>query len=164
MRTLLLTTFCLFLYHLSFGVNPIIPSENEATLSNIDLIAKNYSSKDILQLNARKYKKATQTRLSLKDRVCLHISKVEIARAIKQGKSEEEIQRLVAATDDNSQLWLAFLLGFVLGLMGVLVCYLVDDFKAHTKYAWIGLGSRVALVLLFYVVYFVLILGIYQIF
>lgn len=164
MRTLLLTTICFFVYHMSFAVNPNMSSDSEVSLSNIDLIAKKYSSTDILQLNARKFKKATDRKFNLKDRICLHISKIEITRAIKQGKSEEEIQELVAATDDNSQLWLAFLLGFALGIMGVLVCYLVDDFKAHTKYAWIGFGSRFVLALLFYLVYFVIILGVYQIF
>ncbi len=164
MRTLLLTTFCLFFYHLSFAVNPNIISDSEVGLSNMDLIAKKYSSTDILQLNARKFKKATHRKFKLKDRICLHISKIEIAKAIKQGKSEEEIQALVAATDDNSQHWLAFLLGFALGVMGVLICYLVDDFKPHTNYAWYGFGSRFVLAILFYVVYFILILGVYQIF
>ena len=164
MRTLLITTLFIFIHQITYAVNPHIATEDNSTLSNIDFIAKEYSGDDILGLNAREFKKTTHRKFKLKDRVCLRIAKMEIARAKKQGKSEEEIKALVAATDDNSQLWLAFLIGFVLGLMGVLVCYLVDEFKPFVKYAWYGFGSRFVLALLFYVVYFVLILGIYNIF
>lgn len=101
---------------------------------------------DIIHLNAKEFGKKRGKKLKLKERLGFFIMKKEIKRARKKGKSDAEIIQALSEPNDSGQKTANFLLGFFLGLVGVLIAYLA--FKDNARYAWYGLLAVFGILLL----------------
>lgn len=108
---------------------------------------------DIVNLSARELGKKRGKKLKLKERLGFFIMKKEIKRGRKKGKSDKEIIQALSDSNDSGQKTANFLLGFFLGLIGVLIAYIA--FRDTVRYAWYGLLAIFGLLLLltFYGIY-----------
>ena len=85
-------------------------------------------------------------KLKFKERVALKVLKYKLTKQLKQGASQVQLEETLA--EGRSQFSFgAFALGFLLGLIGVLIAYVFMD-KSKAKYSWVGLGALLLIVIL----------------
>ncbi len=108
---------------------------------------------DLLHLNARELGKKRGKKLKLKERLGLFLIKKEIKRARKKGKTDAEIIQALNEPRDSGKKTGAFILGLLLGLIGVLIAYLA--FRKQARFAWYGLLTYLGILalVLFYSFY-----------
>ena len=114
------------------------------TISLMDLA--NISVKDFESLSGKK--------MGFFDKIGFKLGQKKLRNKIEDDGTikSKVLQKYVGKTaDDATGFHLGgFALGFLLGLIGVLIAYLINDEKKsnRTKWAWIGLGAAVVLYLL----------------
>ena len=154
--TLFFLLTILFVSQNSFSVNKkVIPSNTAIEkIGEVDLSAiQDMNLQDFLNMSAKEIGKKRGKKLKFKERIALGLAKRKIKKALKKGKSEEEIKEMLASGGGDFHVG-GFLLGFLLGLIGVLIAYIAV--KDGIKWAWIGLGIWVLL----WIVLFVGVLGV----
>lgn len=92
--------------------------------------------KDFLALTPKKYRELTGKRMSLSQKISLKIAQYKVKKLIKQNKQVNlnTLTRDIDTTDVNIG---GLVLGLLLGPIGVLIAYLIDD-RNVIKWAWIG--------------------------
>jgi hypothetical protein len=104
------------------------------------------SIEEFLTLTPKKYKELTGRKMSLPQKVSLKIAQQKVKKAVRKGKTVD--LNAVAREVDTSDFNIAgFVLGLLLGIIGVLIAYLIGDSNI-VKWAWIGFAVWVGLVLL----------------
>ncbi len=108
---------------------------------------------DLLNLNAKELGKKRGKKLKLKERLGLFIIKKEIKRARKKGKTDAEIIQAFNEPRDSGKETVAFLIGLLLGLIGVLIAYLF--LRKQVRFAWYGVLTYLGILALalFYAFY-----------
>lgn len=113
-----------------------------------------FDAKTFLLLTPAKIQEMTGRKMNLGQKISLKMAQMEIKKQLRKGKAVniKEAGRKVEA--GVNFLWL--LVGFLLGIAGVLIAYLTkegpDDNRV--KSAWIGFGISALLVILVYAVFF----------
>ncbi len=129
-----------------FSIKPIVvPSKT------IDTKVENFhalSTNDIVTLNRKQIEHKVGRKLKFKERVVLKLVQRKIKKQIKKGVKVEDIRFSMAAEEKKSHAG-GFMLGLLLGLIGVLIAYLAFGKKAG-KSAWIGFAISIVLVLLIF--------------
>lgn len=126
----------------------MIPIGNDLKISLLDL--SQISIKEVQELRGEKMKFAE--RLTFKAAQKKLRNNINPDGTIDNSKI---LKRLKKAEDEGSGFnFGGFALGFLLGLIGVLIAYLINDDKkrSRTKWAWIGLLAWLAIVVIFLVV------------
>ena len=96
---------------------------------------------DILDMNAREFKAYSGKKLSLKDRIVFGLVKNQLKRGLRAGTiSHDSSAAETAARAEGSFNVGAFILGFLLGLIGFLIVILAFDDKQAWKWALLGMG------------------------
>jgi len=107
---------------------------------------------DIVDMNAREFKELTGTKLSFKDRIVFGLVKNQLKRGLKNGDIQMDSSASdAAAAVEGSFNFGAFILGFLLGLLGFLIVILAFKDKGAWKWALAGMGLWLILVLLFFI-------------
>ena len=122
-------------------VNPTLEKVN-----GVEFIDSDITIEDIVNLKPKEIEKKAGKKLKFKEKLALKLAKGKIKKAMKKGKSPEEIKAELAAGDFNFHIG-GFILGFLLGVLGVLIAYLLIDRDAGIS-ALIGVGAVLVLVLL----------------
>jgi hypothetical protein len=101
---------------------------------------------DFLSLTPKKYTELTGKKMTLPQKVSLKIAQYKVKRAIKKGKTVD-LNALSKEVDTSNFNIGGFVLGLLLGIIGVLIAYLIGD-RSVVKWAWIGFAIWVGIVLL----------------
>lgn len=111
-------------------------------------------AKTFLSLTPAKVQEMTGTKMTLGQKVSLKMTQLEGKKQLKKGKTVNMADMGKKAEGGINFLWL--LLGFLLGIIGVLIAYLTregsDDNRV--KSAWIGFGISAVITILFYILFF----------
>ncbi|MFC0775898.1 hypothetical protein [Terrimonas alba] len=151
---LLFVTICLFVNsYAAFALEAPPLKANEVYIT----IGKNGEKVSLLDLSRMKIKELQQLtgkRMKLIDRIGFSLAQKQLRESINNDgtfNSKKMQKALKRAGDGTTGFHIGgFALGFLLGLIGVLIAYLIkDDKKANrTKWAWIGVGVAVLLYIL----------------
>ncbi len=111
-------------------------------------------AKTFLSLTPAKVQELTGKKMTFGQKVSLKMAQMEVKKQLKKGKEVNMAEMGKKAGGGINFLWL--LVGFVLGLIGVLIAYLTregtDDNRV--KSAWIGAGIWLVLWIILYVAIF----------
>lgn len=101
---------------------------------------------DFLSLTPKKYRELTGKKMKFSQKVSLKIAQYKVKRMVKQNKNIDVMKFTpqVETSDFNIG---GFVLGLILGIIGVLIAYLIGD-RSVIKWAWLGLAVWAAIVLL----------------
>ncbi len=109
---------------------------------------------DLAYMKVAEYEKFTGEKMGFFKRLQFKITQHKFRKSINADGniSNKKIQKMFAEGTSGFHLG-GFALGFLLGLIGVLIAYLIkDDLKpARTKWAWFGLIGAVILSILFFI-------------
>jgi hypothetical protein len=108
---------------------------------------------DLSRMKVKDLQELTGKKIKLFDRIGFKIAQKKLRESINHDGTfnQKRMQKFLKAADGTTGFHIGgFALGFLLGLIGVLIAYLIkDDKKANrTKWAWIGLAAAVILYIL----------------
>lgn len=106
--------------------------------------------KEFLSLTPRKYKELSGKRLSLSQKLNLRIAQYKIKRMIRKNKQLDAMV-IGKALDGNDFHIPGFIIGIVLGPVGVLIAYLIEG-KNSAMFQWAIIGALIWLGLFLLVV------------
>jgi len=102
--------------------------------------------KQFLALSPKEYEKLTGKKLSLSQKVSLKIAQAKVKRMSKKNK-QVDLYKFNENVDTSDFSIGGFVLGLLLGPIGVLIAYLIGD-RSVIKWSWIGGIIWLAIVLL----------------
>jgi hypothetical protein len=152
--------FALSLFAVSFAspnvLTPKRPSKLDASAILIP-IGKNGQTVSLMDLSRMKVKEleaVTGEKMKLVDKIGFLAAQKQLRNSINADGtiSSKKLEKVAAKADGDSGFHLGgFALGFLLGLIGVLIAYLIKDDKKknRVKWAWLGLLAGVVLWLIF---------------
>lgn len=135
LRTAILSLAVLFSTQLS-AIQPVNKTE-KTPVDNISTMLDQMSVDEILQSSNKDIQKNISSKLSLRDKVFLFTHKGKLHKAKQAGKSEAEMKSMMEHSDKQFS-FIAFLLGFFLSLIGVLIAYIFMK-NSKAKSSWYGL-------------------------
>ncbi len=143
MKYMLSCLFLVFALNTSFAFvvatpSTIIVGEEEA---KTETVYKNLTKDDILTMSNKELSQKMGKKLRLKDKLILGMVKRSLKKAEKKGRTGKKGGKFE---------WRGFLLGFFLGLIGVILAYvwLNKEYDYSARSAWFGLLAAFGLVLL----------------
>ena len=151
MRTLLFLSALLFHVMAFATVNPT-PAPQKASQVFLPVGNTMVSLEQLAYMKPGAFAKLTGKKMKLDQRISFWLAQKKLRRCIKaDGTVNTEKLKAISMVDPAASFNIGgFLLGFVLGLIGVLIAYLINDDKklARTRWAWIGFAAWIVLVLL----------------
>lgn len=161
MKRMLGLIMALSIFTASFaGTNSMVPAAKKpVTLNAADVLipigttGKTVSLLDLSQMKVKELEALTGQKLKLADKVGFKLAQKQLSKTINLDGTlnSKKLSKMAAKAEDGSGFHLGgFALGFLLGLIGVLIAYLINDDKKHArvKWAWLGLATFVVLYLL----------------
>jgi len=140
---------------LMIGLSSSVPISKEESVIEKVSVKENSSgtlamtNKQFLQLTPKSYYQLTGTKMGFKDRMALKIAQKEVRSSIKKNEVKENdavnFNQSMASGRGNFRFG-GFLLGLLLGLIGVALAYIFTSDKAYIKSAWKGFATWVAIV------------------
>lgn len=111
------------------------------------------SLQDLSQISVKDFETLSGRHFKLADRLGFKLAQKELRKSINQDGSlnSKKLNKFFQKADGETGFHLGgFALGFLLGLIGVLIAYLINDDKKsnRVKWAWIGLGVWVVILLI----------------
>jgi hypothetical protein len=104
----------------------------------------------LVKMNSREFSEVIGHKLSLKEKVVFRLAQREIRKEMKreglQSDATLDVQKMMADGEKGFYFG-GFILGLLLGLIGVLIAYLMKKDKAFIRSAWIGWGVWVAILI-----------------
>ena len=156
MKNIKFLSFSLIMAVLMISLSSSIPvSKEEPVLEkkvsndNISMLST-MTNKQFLTLSPQTYYKLTGIKMSFKERMALRIAQRNIRTEIKSKSIEENatINYEMAVGNGESSFRIGgFILGFLLGLIGVGLAYIFSNDKDFIRSTWKGLGGWVILLL-----------------
>ena len=105
----------------------------------------------LVKMNSREFAEVIGHKLSLKEKIVFRIAQRELRKEIKregiQSDATLDVQQMMADGEKNFYFG-GFILGLLLGLIGVLIAYLMKKDKAFIRSTWIGWGAWVVLLVI----------------
>lgn len=114
----------------------ISPAGSLSSVKPVNNPFKNFTVEQFLQLTPGKYKEITGKRMSLPQRLSLKYAQHKVKKMMKKGKNVD-IASFTKDLDTSDFNIGGFVLGLLLGPIGILIAYLIDD-PLVIKWAWIG--------------------------
>ena len=156
MKSIKILSFSLIMAVLMISLSSSIPVSKEETVlekkvsnDNISMLST-MTNKQFLTLSPQTYYKLTGIKMSFKERMALRIAQRNIRSEIKSKSIEENatINYEMAVGNGESTFKIGgFILGFLLGLIGVGLAYIFSNDKDFIRSTWKGLGGWVILLL-----------------
>jgi hypothetical protein len=156
MKSIKILSFSLIMAVLMISLSSSIPvSKEEPVLEkkvsndNVSMLST-MTNKQFLTLSPQTYYKLTGIKMSFKERMALRIAQRNIRTEIKSKSIEENatINYEMAVGNGESSFRIGgFILGFLLGLIGVGLAYIFSNDKDFIRSTWKGLGGWVILLL-----------------
>jgi hypothetical protein len=150
---LLLAAVCFFIANTAhaFTTSTIILKPASTTNINPDPLAS-ISAKQFLTLTPKKYHELTGKKMNIVQKIELKILQHKIRRMLKRGKEVNMADVIKRAEDDSLMNVLGFLLGAVLGPIGVIIVLILKQSgdMSQTAFRWSLIGLLVWLVWFFF--------------
>jgi hypothetical protein len=151
----LLFTTCILLQ--TFAVGIVTPPKNAKDFFiPIGTTGQQISLMELSQLDVKSFETLSGKHLGFMDRMGFKLAQRDLRKSINEDGTinSKKLTRFMKRVQDHSTGFHigGFALGFFVGLIGVLIAYLInDDNKPNrTKWAWIGFGIYVVLILALY--------------
>jgi hypothetical protein len=127
-------------------LTPVVPSEAPATTSTPTTL----TVEQVLSMDMRSFSETIGHRLTIKERLSFQVARRGLREAIRdnqlRGDAPVDLRQLMAEGEKGFQFG-GFVLGLLLGLIGVLIAYVMKRDKGFIRSAWIGWGVWVAIVI-----------------
>jgi hypothetical protein len=112
---------------------------------------------DLSRMKVKDLEAITGNKMKLVDKIGFIAAQKQLRNSINADGtiSSKKLEKVAAKADGDSGFHLGgFALGFLLGLIGVLVAYLIKDDKKRNrvKWAWLGLVAWIAIWLIFVII------------
>ena len=160
MKRVLTLLIALAVFATSFaGANAVIvPKKNPKLNANEVFIpvgknGEKISLMDLSDMKVKELEAVTGKKMKLVDKMGFKIAQKQLRSSINADGSinNKKLDKLAAKAVDGSNFNVGgFFLGLILGLIGVLIAYLVNDDKksARVKWAWIGFAVWIVILLI----------------
>ncbi|HEY4108271.1 hypothetical protein [Puia sp.] len=137
------------------GVTAAAPAQLKATEINVPLgnSGKTINLQELSTMKVADLEKMTGKKMGLLNRLEFKLAQKKLRHSINaDGTINNKKLAMLAAKDGSGETGFhagGFFLGLLLGLIGVLIAYLINDEKKHNrvKWAWIGWGVWVVLLI-----------------
>ena len=96
---------------------------------------------DFLSLTPRKYRKLTGKKLSFPQQLALKFAQVKVKKNVKKNKPVD-LTLIAREIDTNNFDILGFILGLVLGPLGMLIAYLLEG-RSSSTFLWSSIGALI---------------------
>ncbi|MEO8406714.1 MAG: hypothetical protein ABI480_19025 [Chitinophagaceae bacterium] len=162
MRKVILLLTCVCLVANSFAISTISKPATEPSPVNATKIflpvgnkGEKISLMELSTIKVRDFEKLTGKKMNLLDKVGFKLSQRKLRSGIRADgslnnkKLEKAFKKGSGTSDFNIG---GFALGFLLGLIGVLIAYLIDDEKKRNRVKWAWLGFLVWILIVILVV------------
>lgn len=145
------------------GTASVLPSSKKpAKINAADVMipvgktGQQISLLDLSHMKVKEVEALTGQKMKLADKIGFKVAQKELSRSISADGTidSKQLNKMAAKKADGGGFHLGgFALGFLLGLIGVLIAYLInDDLKrSRVKWAWIGLAVIFVLDILLFV-------------
>ncbi|HEX2534572.1 MAG TPA: hypothetical protein VHK69_12590 [Chitinophagaceae bacterium] len=117
---------------------------------------KTISLQDLSAISVKEFERVSGKDMRFMDKVNFKLGQRQLRKSINpdgtlNSRKMEKFAKRVDGSDFNLG---GFALGFLLGLIGVLIAYIIsdDNKRVRTKWAWIGFGAAVVLYILLLVI------------
>jgi hypothetical protein len=138
----------------SFAVGVVLPPKNANDVYlPIGITGQRISLMTLSQLDIKTFETLSGRHLGFMDRIGFKIAQRDLRKSIKEDGTinSKKLNRFLKRSEDHSTGFHigGFALGFFVGVIGVLIAYLINDDnkRNRAKWAWIGFGVYVALVI-----------------
>jgi hypothetical protein len=138
----------------TFATAPIAPPLNASTIMlPVGKNGEKMSLHELAYIKPREFAKVSGRHMNFFDRAGFTIAQKKLRNSIRPDGTidNKKMDKIAAAMAGDTGFHLGgFALGFLLGLIGVLIAYLIkDDYKPNrVKWAWIGFGVGLVLYLI----------------
>lgn len=102
---------------------------------------------DFLELTPKKYTELTGKKMKLSQKISLKIGQHKVKKALKKGQIPDLNATMAAGIDFSDFNIAGFILGLILGILGVLIAYLIGDSNI-IKWAWLGFAVWILFILI----------------
>jgi hypothetical protein len=124
----------------------VVPSEARAAMSTPTTL----TVEQVLSMDGQAFSEAIGHRLTIKERLSFQVARRGLREAIRdnklRGDAPVDLGQLMAEGEKGFQFG-GFVLGLLLGLIGVLIAYVMKRDKGFIRSAWIGWGVWVAILI-----------------
>lgn len=151
MKKILALSFLLSFVVQTFAASGITPAPNaNKVFVSIGNKGERISLADLSKIDVKSFETRSGRHLNFFDRVGFKLAQRDLRNSIRPDGTlhNKKLQRFMGDGDHSTGFHLGgFALGFLVGLIGVLIAYLInDDYKRNrVKWAWIGFGLYVVL-------------------
>jgi hypothetical protein len=140
----------------SFSTSTVLPSKKidaRTVFFPIGNTGKKISLMELSTINARDLQKLTGKKMNFAEKISFKVAQKRLSKSINKDGSvtNKKFQKLFQKREGATGFHLGgFALGFLLGLIGVLIAYLIkDEYKPNrVKWAWIGWAFWLVLLLI----------------
>jgi uncharacterized membrane protein YeaQ/YmgE (transglycosylase-associated protein family) len=128
-----------------------VPSIETATTTSEKFELKSVTVKDFISFNTKDYKKLTGKKLSFKEKMGMKLMQKDLARKVRANKLDENAKLDFAQTMAEGERSFnigGFLLGLLLGLIGVALAHIFSRDRAFRRSSWQGVGVLIVIALI----------------
>ncbi|HEX2608579.1 MAG TPA: hypothetical protein VHK91_14420 [Flavisolibacter sp.] len=142
---------------LSTSFAAVVPPVKKASEIYLPIgTGKQISLLDLSTISVKDFETVSGREMKFADKIGFKMAQRELRKSINQDGTldSKKLNKFFKKADMTSGFHLGgFALGFLLGLIGVLIAYLINDDKksSRVKWAWLGLAAWIVLLLIFVV-------------
>jgi hypothetical protein len=160
-RSFILFAFLLVLSS-TYAMDPVkttaLPLKASSIMIPVGSNGQSMSLEQLAHIKPREFARLTNKNMNFFERAGFTLAQKKLRNNIKADGTinNKKLDKLVAALDGETGFHVGgFALGFLLGLIGILIAYLInDDYKSNRrKWAWIGFGSFLVIYLILFAVF-----------
>jgi hypothetical protein len=154
MKKILILFVAFSLVTTSFGSSgfSVLPKKASDVYLPIGSTGQKISVLDLSRINVKAFESISGRHLNFFDRLGFKLAQKKLKKSINADGTidNKKLNKLLAEGETGFHLG-GFALGFLVGLIGVLIAYLINDDKKknRVKWAWIGFGVWIVILLLF---------------
>jgi hypothetical protein len=154
MKKILILFVAFSLVTTSFGSSgfSVLPKKASDVYLPIGSNGQKISVLDLSKINVKTFENISGRHLNFFDRLGFKLAQKKLKKSINADGTidNKKLNKLLAEGETGFHLG-GFALGFLVGLIGVLIAYLINDDKKknRVKWAWIGFGVWIVILLLF---------------
>lgn len=150
--------FAIAILNVSIAISPMVDGAKPLNATEIMIpigkTGQKISLAEFSKLKPKEYEKLANVKLGFFDRIAYRMAMKKLRKGIAEDGTikNKEVTKLVSGSiDGDSGFHLGgFALGFLVGLIGVLIAYLINDDKKdnRVKWSWIGFAVWVGIILI----------------